>query len=76
MKQLFIIVVLFHDKINEVKALWGTVDHLEVEIKVMSKKQETMRGHNKQFRYYQSGREREFSAKASANRTVPPRRIS
>ena len=37
MKQLFIIVVLFHDKINKVKALWGTVNHLKVEINIMKK---------------------------------------
>ena len=35
MKQLFIIVVLFNVKINEVKAFWGTVNHLKVEINVM-----------------------------------------
>ena len=38
MKQLFIIVVLFHNKISEVKALWGTVNNLKVVINVMSKK--------------------------------------
>ena len=37
MKQLFIIVVLFHDKINKVKALWGTVNHLKVYINIMKK---------------------------------------
>ena len=37
MKQLFIIVVLFHDKINKVKAMWGTVNHLKVEINIMKK---------------------------------------
>ena len=49
MKFFFIIVALFHDKINEVKALWGTVNHLKVEINVMSKKLEKIRGHNKHF---------------------------
>ena len=34
-KQLCIIVVLFHGKINEVKVLWGIVNHLKVEINII-----------------------------------------